>query len=346
MRTTAALLVSVLGVCLGAASPARAADPSPRLGAGAHTYEWVTNWLKLPAGMTIGSTHGDVVIDSRDRIYFSTDTGNGIVVTDTEGRIQRVFGQELGGGGHGLRLVREGASEVIWIAHPARHEAFKIALDGRVLQTLPAPDLPGIYKDVAEFKPTAVDVAPNGDVYVVDGYGRYWLHRYDAQGKLLQSWNGREGGAGAFVEPHGVGIDARGSEPRVVVADRRNHRLQIFTLDGKYVGVVTADLRLPSKVVTKGKDMVVVDLQGRVTIFDTEYKAIAQLGDNSVPELRGTFPVPPSKWKVGEFISPHGAAWDSKGNLYVQDWNQWGRVTKLRRVNAKSVPAAATTASR
>lgn len=152
----------------------------------------------------------------------------------------------------------------------------------------------------------------------------------------MQSWNGREGAAGAFIEPHGVGIDARGAEPRVVVADRGNHRLQLFTLDGKYVDVVTEDLRRPSKVVTNGKDLMIVDLQGRVTIFDVAYKVVAQLGDNSVPELRGTFPVPPAKWKAGEFISPHGAAWDSHGNLYVEDWNQWGRVTKLRRVQSST----------
>jgi len=315
-------------------SPAYAADANPalKMGQGRHTYEWVAGWLKLPPGMNVGQTHGDVVVDAQDRIYFSVDTGNAIFEADSEGHIARVFGQALGAGLHGLRLVKEpDGREVIWIAHINRHEVLKISLQGDVLMTLPFPDQNGMYKEAKEYVPTALDVAPNGDVYVVDGYGRFWLHRFNAKGEYVQSWNGTDG-AGAFREPHGVGLDLRGKEPRVVVADRRNHRLQLFTLDGKYVSKVEKDLRLPSKVVTQGKDLMVVDLDGRVTVFDESYEVIAQLGDNLNLELRGKYNVAPSDWKDGEFIAPHGAAWDSKGNLYVADWNAFGRISKLARI--------------
>jgi hypothetical protein len=302
------------------------------LGQGRHSYEWVSGWLKLPPGMNVGQTHGDVVVDSQDRVYFSVDTGNAIFETDTEGHVARVFGQTLGGGVHGMRLVREPVGrEVIWLAHLTRHEVIKVSLDGEILMTIPFPDRSGMYKDAKEYVPTALDVAPNGDVYVVDGYGRNWLHRFSAKGDYVQSWNGTEG-AGPFREPHGVGLDLRGPEPRVVVADRRNHRLQRFTLDGKYVDKVEKDLRLPSKVVTRGKDLLVVDLDGRVTVFDESYEVLAQLGDNTNLELRGKYAVPPSDWKEGEFIAPHGAAWDSKGNMYVADWNAFGRINKLARL--------------
>lgn len=314
-------------------------ERAPLLGEGAHRYEWVSKWLKLPAGMTIGKTHGDVVIDARDRIYFSTDTTNALMIATPDGRIERVFGHGLGSGGHGLRLVKEGAAEVLWIAHLGRHEVIKLSLDdkdfGEELLVFPFPEETGLYKEKKEYVPTALDVAPNGDVYVVDGYGKGWLLRFDRAGKLLGKWNGETGNAGRFNQPHGVGIDLRGAEPRVVVADRQNHQLQLFTLDGVYVDAVTAGLRRPSKVVTRGDDLVVVDLAGRVTIFDKQYKVVAQLGDNGDPDLRGTYEVPPTKWKDGEFISPHGAAWDSKGNLYVQDWNAYGRMTKLRRVGKR-----------
>jgi hypothetical protein len=334
MGLTAGLLACHGGGMLeGPLFAAAEAKGGAKMGQGRHSYEWVSNWLKLPPGMNVGQTHGDVVVDSQDRIYFSVDTGNAIVETDTEGRIARVFGQALGPGVHGMRLVKEpGGREVIWLAHLNRHEVIKISLDGEILMTIPFPDVKGMYKEAKEYVPTALDVAPNGDVYVVDGYGRNWLHRFDAKGEYLQSWNGTDG-AGPFREPHGVGIDLRGAEPRVVVADRRNHRLQRFTLDGKYVDKVEKDLRLPSKVVTRGKDLLVVDLDGRVTVFDETYEVLAQLGDNPNLEQRGKYPIPPSDWKDGEFIAPHGAAWDSKGNMYVAEWNAFGRINKLVRVS-------------
>lgn len=318
-----------------AASAAQAQSKAPAIvGTGGHTYEWVGGFVKLPAGMTVGHTHGDVVVDSKDRIYFSTETTNTLYQVDPDGRVARVFGHAFQGGAHGLRLVKEAGREVIWIAHTARHEVIKIGLDGAVLMTLTFPGKDGMYKNDKEFLPTAVDVAPNGDVYAVDGYGRFWLHRWNARGEPLQSWNG-SAGAGPFREPHGVGIDTRGREPRVVVADRQNSRLQLFTLDGKYLGKVEEDLRLPSKVVVRGDDMLIVDLKGRITIFDRNDKVLAQLGDNSDPSLRGKHGVAPEQWRDGEFISPHGAAWDSKGDLYVQDWNAFGRVSKLKRIKGK-----------
>ena len=164
------------------------------MGQGRHTYEWVSGWLKLPPGMNVGQTHGDVVVDAQDRIYFSVDTGNALFEADTEGRIARVFGQALGGGVHGMRLVKEpDGREVIWIAHINRHEVLKISLEGEILMTIPFPDKNGMYKEAKEYVPTALDVAPNGDVYVVDGYGRFWLHRFNAKGEYVQSWNGADG---------------------------------------------------------------------------------------------------------------------------------------------------------
>ena len=324
-----ALVATITLVGFGVA-PADA-KPAIKLGEGPHVYEWVSSWLKLPTGMMPGAMHGDVVIDAKDRIFFSVDTRNAIFQTDTQVRIVRVFGHDLGNGLHGMRLVKQSdGQEVIWLAHVPRHEAIKISLDGKILMTIPFPNKNGMYKSGDDYKPTALDVASNGDVYVVDGYGNDWLHRFNAKGEHIQSWN--EGGAGKFNEPHGVGIDPRGAEPYVVVADRRNHRLQRFTLDGKFVDSVEKELRLPSKVVARGKDLLVVDLDGRVTVFDEKYNVVTQLGDNQNLDIRGKFDVAPTLWKDGEFIAPHGAAWDSKGNMYVADWNAFGRITKLKRV--------------
>ena len=83
-----------------------------------------------------------------------------------------------------------------------------------------------------------------------------------------------------------------------------------------------------------GDDIIVPDLQGRVTILGKDNKLIAHLGENSDASLRGKNPVPPEKWKDGEFTAPHGACWDSKGDLYVEDWNATGRINKMKRIKA------------
>ncbi len=302
------------------------------LGSGAHTYEWVPGWLKLPPGTKFGPTHGEIVVDAKGRIIISNNGEDAILICDADGKLLSKWGKEFADGVHGLRLAKEGDREVLWLCHLKRHQVVKTTLEGEVLMTIGCPDRKDIYEKPEQFVPTAVDVAPNGDIYVVDGYGKGWLHVFNAKGVLVRSWNGAEGKAGPFKQPHGVGIDLRGPEPRVVVADRANHRLQIFKLDGTYVDAVYEELRRPSKAAFRGDDMVVVDLEGRVTIFDKSYKPVAQLGDNANPAFRGNFKVQPADWKDGEFTAPHGACWDAEGNLYVEDWNVVGRVNKLKRV--------------
>jgi hypothetical protein len=81
-----------------------------------------------------------------------------------------------------------------------------------------------------------------------------------------------------------------------------------------------------------GDDAVVADLAGRVTIFDKDWKVVAHLGDNPDPKKWAQNGVPKEDWRDGWFISPHSAAWDAKGDLYVMDWLRFGRVSKLVRV--------------
>jgi hypothetical protein len=100
-------------------------------------------------------------------------------------------------------------------------------------QGLPAQS--GAYKESTEFRPTSIAFAPNGHFYVADGYGKHWVHHYDAKAEYVGSWGGEGTEPGKFKTPHGIWVDTRGSTPAVLVADRANHRLQWFTLDGKYL---------------------------------------------------------------------------------------------------------------
>jgi hypothetical protein len=128
-------------------------------------------------------------------------------------------------------------------------------------------------------------------------------------------------------------VDARASTPVLLVADRGNARLQLFTLEGKHSGFVTEELRRPCHFDRRGDELYIPDLHGRVTVFDRENRLVVHLGDN--PEIwnqKGWPNLPHETRVAGRFISPHAACVDADGNIYVVEWISDGRVTRLRRV--------------
>ncbi len=319
------------------APPQAAAAKSDRilLGSGRHTYEWLKNWMKLPAGMTeLGSTHGGIVIDAKNRVIVSTDTVNSLCIFDADGNWRGAVGQELAGGLHGLCIRKEGEQEFIYAAHVSQHEAVKLTLDGKVVWRIGYPQESGIYKEAGQYAPTGIAVMPDGGVVVADGYGTSWLHLFDKDQKYVKSFGGPGTEFGKFQTCHGLCLDTRGEKPLLLIADRANARLQHFDLEGNPVKVYDQELRFPcmTNIVNGDGDVVVPDLKGRVTILDKEMKLVTQLGDNPDEGQRANFNVERAQWKDGAFTAPHGAAWDKDGNLYVQDWNKLGRVTKLRRM--------------
>jgi hypothetical protein len=315
-------------------SRARAANEKPIiLGAGRHTYEWIRGWAKLPASMRFGNTHGAVVIDAQGRVLMNTDTENAVMIFDPDGKFIKAWGKEWKGGAHGMALHKEGRTEYVYLTHHSRHQFAKFTLDGEVVWVKGFPEQSGVYQKADEFKPTGIAFAPNGDFYVTDGYGKSWVHHYNAKAEYVRSWGGPAGSEpGKLKQPHGIWVDTRDRTPKVLVADRQNHRLQWFGLDGQPLGLMDKDLRLPSNFHQRGTDLVIADLAGRVTILDKNNKVVAHLGDNPDPEKRGKNPIPPEQWKDGEFISPHCPRWDAQGNLYVLEWLSEGRITKLKRV--------------
>lgn len=315
----------------------RTQDPHPiRFSAGAHEYEWVPGWGALAEGKILGNTHGCVVVDKQDRIYLCTDTKDAVVVFDPSGRVLSTFGKELAGGLHGLALVEEDGRQFFLMAHLGRHQVLKTTLEGEILWTLDYPAESGLYRAREQYRPTSVVPLPGGGFLVADGYGKSWIHRYDEERKYVKSFGGPGTELGKLHTPHGLWVDTRGPEPRLLVADRENNRIQIFDLEGVPMGEihdVERDLlRRPCHMHPFGDELVVADLAGRVTLLDRAFGLIAHLGDNPDPGKRARNDVQPSEWRDGEFLAPHCANWDSQGNLYVTDWVSRGRITKLARV--------------
>jgi hypothetical protein len=310
-------------------------QPAPKVGSAEHTYQWQRGWFKLPAGLEFGNTHGNIAFDAAGHVYVNTDTERAVMVFGKDGDYLGAWGAEFAGGAHGMTIVTEGREQVLWLAHTGRHEVVKCSLQGEVKLRIGWPEASHRYANAGEYAPTAVAIGPDGQVFVGDGYGKSWVHEFDAKGAFVRSFGGPGDQPGQFHTPHGLGMDTRGKEPLLVVCDRENQRLQRFDMRGQLVDVISGDLRRPCTVQQRGDELLVADLAGRVTILGKDNKAVAQLCDQPDPNKRAQNGVPREQWMEGEFISPHCARWDERGNLYVMDWLQQGRLTRLERVTAR-----------
>ncbi|MGE0143010.1 MAG: hypothetical protein AB7I19_04870 [Planctomycetota bacterium] len=331
---TPIVLASLLVALFDAAAPTlRAQDPPapPTLQAGDLVWQWQSFGLR-PDGTPPGSTHGNLAVDPDGRIWFSTDTERALNVFDRSGTQLDVLGPQFANGTHGMTIARDGSGEpVLWITHLGRHEVARLTMDGSVTAILDWPKDAGIYTKKEEYRPTDLAVAPNGSIYVADGYGKSFVHQFDSELRYVRSFGGHGTEPGRMRTPHGITLDTRGKEPRLIVADRENGRLQIFDLEGGLRSIVSGIFRRPcdTTIHPDGKHLAVADLAGRVTILDERNELVAHLGDQPEVSRRATNQVAPEHWQDGVFLSPHGAVFDSHGDLYVMDWNVTGRLTRL-----------------
>ena len=316
------------------ALPASVQDKPIVMGDGPQKYEWVRNWLQLPEKQDqLGNTHGGIVVDAQGQIYVNTDTTKAIMVYGKDGKYLRSFGEQFAGGVHGMLLAKDetDGKEYIYLVHTGQNSASKLTLDGKVVWSIPYPAESGKYTKADEYHPTGIALGPNGDIYIADGYGKSWVHRYSKERKYISSFGGPGAEPGQMNTPHGIALDTRTKPPTLLVADRANHRLQVFDLEGKFQKVIEG-FRLPCSVDIQGEYAVIADLQGRVTILDGKNEVVTQLGDNPNEALRGNHGATKEQWQDGLFTAPHSARWDAEGNLYVMDWNALGRINKLKRL--------------
>ncbi len=304
--------------------------------------------------MKWGNTHG-VVEDSQGNIYVhhtvhaTSDSADSMVVFDSKGKFVRSWGKEFRGVAHGLHIRKEGRDEYLYLTVNAANPKMapqpdlqavvvKATTKGEIVWKIQGPPDIDSYKPGADgtpkrYNPTNIAIAPNGDVYVGDGYGSYYVNQYNSKTEYIRSFGGRGSEPGKLDEPHGIWMDTRSSNPLLVVADRRNNRLQRFTLDGNHVDFVPG-FRLPCHFDEHKGLVVVPDLHGRVTLMDRSNQLVAQLGDSNAENWNNPLRTQPRESFIpGQFICPHGACFDHAGNIFVVEWVEVGRVTKLRKVN-------------
>ena len=260
-------------------------------------YKTVAIWDAASTGMELDKILG-IGIDSKGRIYATAGKGDkGVLVFDAHGKVVDSWGQGFISK-HGLRVI----DDKVWVTDRERHIVMEFTLDGKLLRTLGTDGKSGLGTN--EFNmPSDIAIAPNGDIYISDGYTNSRVMRFTADGKFKQSWGTKGDGPGRFNLVHNIAIDKKG---RVYVADRENERIQIFDADGKFLdqwkhvgkpfGLYVDD---ETKVyITDGHS-------NKVYIVDENGKVISTFGKT------GKAP--------GEFQMAHSITLDSTGNIYVAE---------------------------
>jgi hypothetical protein len=310
------------------------ASPAVLTGNGEWTYEVVPSWGSLPSGTNFGGTHGAVAQDNAGNIYVSTQSSTGVLVYNRDGSLIRTMANaypEV----HSMVHAEEHGEEFFYATvqkgTPAENWLFiKMKTEGTVVMKITAPGEAG-FKAPNEWRLTAAVPAPDGSIFIANGYGDSRIFRFDKNGNYKRSFAEKGNCEGQLDCSHGLTLDLRYDQPLLLICDRENRRLCHFDLDGKYVRTVTQHLRRPCQVSFKGDYAVVSELEGRVTILDGDNVPVAFLGDNPQKPQWANYELDPHDINAGVFSAAHGCFIDSDANILVSDWNHTGRVTKLAR---------------
>jgi hypothetical protein len=350
LATTAAGTLAVVGA--PAVLTASKTDSTVILGEGDYKYEVTHGWPQLPEKYTWQTTHG-VAVDKAGCLYVihqgKADQKDhpSIFVFDPEGKFIRAFGQEFQGGGHGIEVRREGNDEFLYVCNYQQVKNFaKLDLKGETVWKRNAPMESGVYASGEDtngrakkgrdlFQPTNFAFLDDGGFLLADGYGSYYIHRYDKDANWKSCFGGQGAGEGKFNTPHGIWIDRRtGREPAVVVCDRANHTLQFLDLDGNYKETIRG-FGLPANADIWKDLLLIPELHARISILNSKNEVVAQLGDDVARVTSkdgGKIRTNPKAWNPGKFVHPHDACFTPEGDIFVAEWVGTGRVSKMKRL--------------
>src|SRR4030081_650867 len=295
------------------------------VGSGKFRYRVNADWAKLPAGWSFKEV-GGVGVDTNDNVYVFNRGEHPMMVFDREGNFLRSWGEGQYPRAHGVHMAPD---DTMFLTDDGGHFVRKVTRDGKVLLELGVRAKPAPYMSGEPFhRCTHTALSPQGDIYVSDGYGNSRVHKYTSDGKLLLSWGEPGTGEGEFNIVHNICCDADGW---VYVADRENHRVQVFDGNGKFQtqwqnlhrpsGLFMSQGEFPLCFIGEIGPHLAVNLDlpnigPRLSILDLKGNLLARV---QADPARGGGP--------GQFISPHGLAVDSHGDIYVGEVAQtsWSR---------------------
>ena len=306
-------------------------------GNGEWTYRIVNGWGALPGGKSFGGTHGAIAQDDAGNFYVSTQSDTGVLVYSRDGTLQKTIATgypEI----HSMVHANENGTEYFYCTvqkgTPKENWLFiKMKTDGTVVQKITAPAEAG-FKAPNEWRLTAAVPAPDGSIFIANGYGDSRIFHFDRAGQYKKSYGGKGHEEGMFDCSHGLAVDTRYDQPLLLVCDRENRRLCHFDFDGKFVRTVTQHLRRPCQVSFFKDYAVVSELEGRTTILDRDNVPVSFLGDNPDRSQWAKYDLDPQAISPASFSAAHGCFIDKQANIYISDWNHTGRVTKLTRLRS------------
>ncbi len=255
-----------------------------------------------------------MAVDKKDNVFVFCRGEHPVIVFDREGRFLRSWGEGLVRRAHAVTVD---ADEMVWLTDDTHHTIRKFTPDGKLLLTIGDPDKASELQGGKPFnRPTHVAISPRtGSLFISDGYGNSRVHKYAPDGRHVMSWGESGTDPGQFNLPHNLTTDSDGL---VYVADRENHRVQIFDENGRYQGQwnnlhrpcgLWSDRRHGDQfyIGELGPDLPVnlhtKNLGPRVTVLDGKGARVCRFG------ARGE--------QAGQFTAPHTVVVDSRGDLYV-----------------------------
>jgi len=286
-----------------------------RYGTGKLQYEVVPDWAQVAAGWSFVDI-GGIAVDSADNVYVLSRSDHPVMVFNRDGVVLRHWGEGFFKRAHGARLAPDGS---IFCTDDGDHFVAQFSATGELLMTLGQKGVPtdtgyrhtwDVFQSTSTIahagppfnRPTGVAVSDAGHIFVSDGYGNCRIHRFDAGGTLLHSWGEPGGEPGHFRLPHDIALDSKG---RLLVTDRENSRIQVFTQDGALLGIWHDVIRPTGIGIDKDGLVYVSELSLRVSVFDIDGRLVTRWGNDSPVRDEALF------------LAPHTVAVDSHGDVYV-----------------------------
>ncbi|MGE0439796.1 MAG: peptidyl-alpha-hydroxyglycine alpha-amidating lyase family protein [Gemmatimonadales bacterium] len=311
-------------VLTAVAAPAAAQMTAP------NPYQPVSGiWGRLPAGRTWGATSAVWPTADGRRLWVGERCGantcvgstlDPILQFDLAGRLLTSFGAGMIAWPHGIFVDRE---DNVWVADAVGigteapglgHVILKFSPRGDLLMTLGTKGVAGEGHDTFR-NPSAVIVAPGGDIFVADGHGAGGNNRivkFSADGRYLKEWGTTGSDAGQFRDPHALAMDSQG---RLFVADRANSRIQIFDQDGKHLATWTQFGR-PSGLFIDGNDVLYATDSESNTRRNPGWKRGIYIGSARTGWVQAFIPDPEPDADNSATSGAEGVAVDAEGNVY------------------------------
>jgi len=297
------------------------------IGHGDFRYTIDVNWGALNSHYYPVQDCHEMVMDKAGRIFLLTNhTKNNVLIYDQSGKLLDSWGTTYPGA-HGLTLSEEGGESFLYIADNNRHEVIKTTLQGREVMVLPAPLESPEYERAEQYIPTETTVAPNGDIYVADGYGEQHILRYSSTGELLQVFGGRGEAEDQFQNAHGICLDQRDGKDTLLITARQQNALKRFDLEGNHLETIPLPGAFICRPVISGEQVYLATIwsgdgsanTGFVSVLDGQNRLVSAPG-GATPRY-GKDGLRPMYQALQLFRHPHDVCVDQNENLYVAQWN-------------------------